>query len=187
MSIKKPIAQANFAGQPLPQRDYEGYTFTQCNFSEADLSGVVFADCTFTDCNFSLAKLTKTAFRQVRFVGCKLVGLRFEQCHEFLLAFSFERCPLDYASFTGLKLKQTRFQGCSPQEADFAGTDLSGAWFDDCNLDRAIFEGTNLERADFTTAYRFQIDPNQNRMKKARFSVAGLAGLLAQHGLEIVD
>jgi fluoroquinolone resistance protein len=172
--------------QPRPQREYEGATFAQCDFTEADLAGVGFTDCTFTDCNFSLAKLHKTAFRQVKFGGCKLVGLPFEHCHQFLLAFSFERCLLDYASFARLKIRQTRFVNCSLLEADFAGTDLNGADFAHSNLDRAIFAGTLLEGADFTTAHHFQIDPSQNRMEKARFSVAGLAGLLAHHGLEIV-
>ncbi|WP_419802798.1 hypothetical protein [Mucilaginibacter sp.] len=41
--------------------------------------------------------------------------------------------------------------------------------------------------ADFSSAYNFSIDPENNRIKKAKFSVAGLPGLLEKFGLKIVD
>lgn len=50
---------------------------------------------------------------------------------------------------------------------------------------RAVFQQTNLEKTDFTTAYNFVFDPESNRMRKARFSVYGLPGLLEKYGLEI--
>jgi hypothetical protein len=49
----------------------------------------------------------------------------------------------------------------------------------------AIFSQTNLEKADFTTAFNYQIDPEQNRMKKARFSPEGIAGLLVKYKIVI--
>jgi fluoroquinolone resistance protein len=49
----------------------------------------------------------------------------------------------------------------------------------------AIFENTILEKADFRTAYNYTIDPVQNRIKKAKFSVTGIAGLLSRYDIAI--
>ncbi len=50
---------------------------------------------------------------------------------------------------------------------------------------RTLFENTILDKTDFRTAYNFSIDPSINRMKKARFSVSGLPGLLSKYDIEI--
>ena len=92
---------------------------------------------------------------------------------------------LDYSSFFEKKMKKTRFIGCSLVEVDFARTDLSGAIFDRSNLSGAVFSQTNLENADFRAAENFSFDPEQNRMKKAKFSISGLAGLLGKYNLLI--
>jgi len=75
---------------------------------------------------------------------------------------------------------------CNLQEADFTGADLSGALFDNCDLQGALFENTNLERADLFSSYHFSIDPEKNRIRKARFSRAEIAGLLNKYDIEIL-
>jgi uncharacterized protein YjbI with pentapeptide repeats len=70
-------------------------------------------------------------------------------------------------------------------EVDFSESDLSNATFDNCDLLTATFDRTVLEKADFRTAYNYAIDPENNRIKKARFSTAGLAGLLFKYDLDI--
>jgi hypothetical protein len=50
---------------------------------------------------------------------------------------------------------------------------------------RARFERTVLEKVDFRTSYNFSIDPEVNRMKKARFSLAGIAGLLGKYDIVV--
>jgi fluoroquinolone resistance protein len=52
-------------------------------------------------------------------------------------------------------------------------------------LPRAVFDGTNLEGADLRSAYHFNIDPEKNRVKKARFSFNNVAGLLDKYGILI--
>lgn len=49
----------------------------------------------------------------------------------------------------------------------------------------AVFENTNLEKADFTTSYNYDIDPEKNRMKKAKFLQNGLHGLLLKYDLVV--
>jgi uncharacterized protein YjbI with pentapeptide repeats len=101
------------------------------------------------------------------------------------LSFDFENCLLKLAVFNKLKLKKTRFKNCNLQETDFTETDLNGSVFDNCDFQRAIFHKTNLEKADFRSSFNYSIDPELNRIRKARFSRVGIAGLLDKYGIDI--
>jgi uncharacterized protein YjbI with pentapeptide repeats len=169
----------------FPSREFEYCRFQHCVFTATDLSHFRFVECTFDDCDFSNAKLTKTTLNGIYFVNCKLLGLHFEDCNEFLFSVSFENCLLDFSSFYKRSLKKTAFKQCSLQEVDFTDADLSAASFPHCNLTRAVFENTNLEKADFRTAIGFAIDPERNKLKKARFDKTSLAGLLGKYDLRL--
>lgn len=84
-----------------------------------------------------------------------------------------------------MKLKQTVFKNSQLYEVDFTECDLSSASFDNCDLAGAIFKDTILEKADFRTAFNYSIDPELNRIKKAKFSRSGIAGLLDKYDIEI--
>lgn len=173
--------------QQLPAKGgYENCTFVNCNFSAVDVGGLNFVDCEFTACNLSNCKMVKTGWRQVSFIQCKLLGLRFDTCNDFLFAVSFDNCKLDFASFFKVKLKGTTFKDCSLHEVDFTEADLTAAVFSNCDLKDASFGATNMEKADFRTAFNYSIDPAENRLKQARFSAQGLAGLLDRYDI-IVD
>lgn len=124
MTTPKTYDKIDFTKTPLPQGEYEGCAFTDCNFSGCDLSGTVFWDCEFTQCNLSLAKLDKTALRDVSFRGCKMLGLHFDDCNSFGLALSFADCMLDHSTFVQLSLKKTVFRNCRLRETDFTQGDL---------------------------------------------------------------
>jgi len=114
-----------------------------------------------------------------------MLGLSFESCNEFGFAVSFDNCILDHCSFYQAKLKKTSFKDAKIHQADFTETDLSNSVFDNCDLFRTTFENTILEKTDFLTAYNYSIDPELNRIKKAKFSMAGIAGLLDKYDIEI--
>ena len=114
-----------------------------------------------------------------------MLGLRFDTCNEFGLSFSFERCQLNHSSFYKTKIKKTIFKNSQLREADFAKCDLTSSVFENCDLARASFENTNVEKADFRTSFNYSIDPEINRIKKARFSILGVSGLLDKYDIEI--
>ena len=114
-----------------------------------------------------------------------MLGLRFEDCNEFGLSFSFENCTLDHSSFYQTKLKKTLFNNSKLQEVDFTGCDLNSSVFNNCDLTRTTFENTVLEKADFRTSFNYSIDPEINRIKKAKFALVGIAGLLEKYDIEI--
>ena len=80
-------------------------------------------------------------------------------------------------------------------DKDFKGTDFSkngfekgeyeNCFFENCNLHKAIFDNTILEKAYFRTSYGFSIDPDHNKIRKAKFSVMGLSGLLDKYDIDI--
>lgn len=165
--------------------EYENCVFHNCDFSNWDFSGYVFLDCEFTSSNLSMAKLIKTAFRDVKFSECKMIGLHFENCNDFGLSFTIENCSLNHVSFYKRKLKGTVFRNVQFRETDFTECDLTEALFDNCDFEGAIFDGTILEKADLRTSFNYSIDPEINRIKKAKFSLYQIAGLLNKYNIEI--
>ena len=69
------------------------------------------------------------------------------------------------------------------EEVDFSETELTSAQFTDCDLRSAMFDQTNLEKVDFTTSFNYSIDPEANRIRKAKFSKEGVMGLLAKYDI----
>ena len=155
----------NYTSQPLTKGDYENCMFIECNFSNSDLSHLNFVECSFEDCDLTSANLNQTALKEVSFRNCKLLGLRFEHCNSFLMAVQFENCNLKLSSFYDLALKKTIFNNC--------------------DLGLVVFAQTVLEKADLRTAYNYNIDPELNRIRKARFSTSGLAGLLRRYDIDV--
>lgn len=182
---EKTFNKDDFTKNALTKGEYEFCTFINCDFSGSDLADIKFSECEFIDCNLSLAKLTKTSFRDVKFRSGKMLGLRFENCSEFGLLFGFENCTLNHSSFYQTKLKKTSFKNSQLREVDFTECDLTGTVFDNCDLTMATFEQTILEKADFRTSFNYSIDPEVNRIKKAKFSLPGIAGLLDKYDIEI--
>lgn len=175
----------DFTQEPLAKGEYENCMFTNCNFEEINLNDIKFMDCNFQDCNWSLVQLNGTVLREVKFKDCKMLGLQFETCNDFGLLFSFENCQLNHSTFFQMNIKKTIFRNCQLREIDFSESNLSNVIFDNCDLAQAIFINTVLDKADFRTAYNYSIDPESNRLKKAKFSILGISGLLDKYDLTI--
>ncbi len=182
---KSTVDNKDFTKEPLPKGEYEYCVFSGCDFSNSDLSEVFFSDCEFSACNLSMVNLAKATLRDITFRDCKMLGIRFDNVNQFGLGIAVENCTLNHSSFYQAKLKKTVFRNTSLQEVDFAAAELADAVFDNCDLAFATFDNTNLERADFRTAVNYSIDPELNRVKKAKFSLPGIAGLLSKYDIDI--
>lgn len=185
LTQNKVFDKIDFTQQPFSIGDYENCRFVNCNFSNCNLSNTNFTECEFAFCNLSLAQLSKTAFRDVQFKDCKLLGLRFDTCNPFLFSVRFENSVLNLSSFFKLSIKKTVFKNSTLHEVDFSETDLTQSVFDNCDLLRAIFDYTVLDKTDFRLSYNYTLDPEKNKIKKAKFSKEGVVGLLNKYDIEI--
>lgn len=176
---------ADFSIEQLEKGEYDNCRFVHCNFFEADLAGISFSETGFTGSNLSMIKIAQTTFQDIKFKECKLLGIHFEDSSELLFKVDFDQCILNLSSFYKRNLIKTVFNSCSLQEVDFTEADLTQAVFHDCDLARAIFDHTILNKADLRTAAHYSIDPATNSIKKARFSMAGISGLLDKYDIEI--
>lgn len=170
----------------LVQGEYDSCTFKQCSFSKQDFVNYTFIECVFEHCDLSSVVVKNTSLKDVHFVHCKLLGINFSEVNPFLLSFHFEYCLLSYASFYQMKLPRIHWKNCMLEEADFSEAELTGAQFIDCDLRRAMFDQTNLEKVDFRTSINYAIDPEANRIRKAKFSRDGAMGLLTKYDI-IID
>ncbi|MGV3642296.1 MAG: pentapeptide repeat-containing protein [Adhaeribacter sp.] len=181
----KTFEKEDFTKRTLAGIEFQDCLFRNCNFGQANLGRAHFSDCLFDTCNLGMATLAGVKLENARFRHCKMLGINFSPCLDFLFSVSFEHCQLDFVSFVGKKLKQTKFDHCSIKEANFADSDLTEAVFDYCDLSQTLFNRSILNKADFRTASHYLIDLELNQAKKARFSADGLQGLLAKYDLVI--
>lgn len=171
---------------------WAGQTFEQCTFqklnlSQAPLAGANFIDCRFEQCNLSRATIKNTQFNDVSFVGCVLQGLDFGTSNAFGFHVDFQSCQLDQSLFINRRLAKAKFTECSLKSVLFVRCDMTGAVFDRCDLELTKFDDNNLTQADFTTSFNIALDPDENRLKKAKFSLYSLPGLLTKHGIIIKE
>lgn len=185
INIHQTFEKVNYIDKKVNNCEFDGCIFKNCDFSNSDFSYNTFIDCEFIDCNLSVTQLTAASLKSVSFKNCKLLGIQFHSCDDFLFNVSFQKCVLDYSSFANKKMPKTNFFSCSLKETSFIGTNLTAAVFDNCNLGGAIFNETQLKETDFTSSYNYKIDPEVNPMRKAKFSVQGIPGLLEKYDIKI--
>lgn len=185
--LNQTFEKIDYSKQKLIKQEFESCKFVNCNFSNCDLSQTALIDCKFENCNLSMIKILGTGLRNVKFINCKIMGVDFSNCAEFDFAVSFEKSCLDYAFFIKNNLKKTKFEDCIIKEANFTKSDLTDAEFNNCDLSGTIFTQSNLGGVDFTTAKCFSINPDNNSVKKAKFSIYGVVGLLDKYDIIILN
>lgn len=171
--------------EDLQKGEYDTCTFTNCNFTNADLSSCRFIDCEFIECDLSNCNLTGTSFQHCDFSNCKMIGLNFEKCEPFGFSINAVDSILNHATFYQVKLPNCNFSNSKLIGADFTEADVKNVHFQNCDLESTVFQNSNLEKADFRGAMNFQIDPEKNTVKGAKFSANSLAGLLGKYQLKI--
>ena len=181
----KRFEKIDFNPSNLSIGEYENCVFFQCDFSASSFSQIEFISCEFEECNLSNVALKKTSLKDVRFKNCKMLGLHFEDCNPFLFKISIDSCMLNLSAFYQSKLKNTQFKKSSLHEVDFTEAVLTQSNFSDCDLLHANFDRTNLEKSDFRTSYNYTFDPDKNNIKKAKFSIPEVIGLLNKYDIQI--
>jgi len=175
-----------YSGKDITDREFIECTFINCNMSSSDLSRTEFTECIFENCNLSMVVLDEAVINDVKFVDCKLTGIDFSVSNELIFDIECENCKLDYSSFYQRKMPKTTFTNCSLREVDFCKAMMKESNLINCEFHKSIFSHTNLEKCDFSTSRDFNIDPSDNIVKKAKFSINEVMGLLGNNGIILV-
>jgi len=169
----------------LASKTFDDCVFMDCEFIDCSFRSVIINNCEFRNCNLSNLALTNSKMGEVLFTECKLVGLNFSSCKKLLFSIKLDRCISHMCNFSGLKMIELSFRSSEFQDCDFYEAILTGTDFSYCNLKGSLFENCDLSEADFRIATNYAIDPTQNKLKRARFSMPEVLSFLAPLELEI--
>ncbi len=149
---------------------FDNCTFVKCDFSKSIMSKCKFTECVFINCDLSLSSLKSCTFNDVRFEDSKLLGISWSSCDE-PFDVVFESCNLSQNSFHMLDLRQIKFINSLINDTGFEECNLEKAIFHKCDLQLTVFINNNLKKANFETSKNYLIDPKQNDIEKALFSL----------------
>ena len=149
---------------------FDNCTFIKCDFNKSIFYSCKFTECTFINCDLSLASLKSCTFNDVTFENSKLLGLSWSSCEE-PFDVTFDSCNLSQNSFHLLDLRQMKFKNSLIRDTGFEECNLERASFENCNLEQTVFIKNSLKKANFETSRNYLIDPSQNDLEKAQFSL----------------
>lgn len=181
-----------FSGIDFSLHDISGHNFEACRFkhslfNEADLTETVFRDVLFEECQWVMTGVDHATLGDVRFESCKIMGVNFSSCNDFGFSVDYRESVLDSLVFSRQGLRKTLFRDCRIVRTDFSDCDLRDADFNGTRFEEVVFSGCNLEKADFREAAGYEIDPMENRIRRARFRLPEAYSFLGFLGIEIVE
>lgn len=179
------FSNIDFSQEGFSAGEYESCVFNHCNISSQMLAECRFFETEFNACDLSNANLSYVSFQETVFKDCKMLGLQFHDCKAFAFSVIFENCRLDHASFFKMDLQSCSFDHCHLENVDFSEANLKKVDILACELKEARFDHTNLEKADLRASENYSIDPENNRIFGAKFSLFGIVGLLYKYGIKI--
>ena len=165
--------------------------FFHSSFAESVFRHCRFVNCVFRECDLSLIKVPESSFSSTRFENSKVIGVNWTEAHWPKAGLAnpvrFSNCAISHSTFMGLRLRGIQIVGCIAIDVDFREADLSQADFAGTDLSNSIFGKTNLSQADLSRARNYRVDPGQNILKQARFSLPEAKSLLHSMDIVLVD
>lgn len=187
------LSSRRFEGGDWAEQLIEKVSFEDCVFTDLGLEKSEFLDCSFIGCGFhavrmNLANVKGSGFQNVRFKQSRLQGIDWQATAKGMgfLDVVFEGCAMEYGSFSRMKCGGTVFKNCRLQEIDFSEAKAGGVIFEESDLKGAVFQRTDLRKADFSKAVNYALDPSENQVRDALFSMPEAVGLLREFGVKLV-
>ena len=172
----------------LVSSEFYDCAFNRCFFVESVFRNCRFVNCVFQQCDLSLVQVPDSTFSETRFEDSKVVGVNWTQADwsttRLRNPIGFFGCAISHSTFIGLSLREIQIRDCVAADVDFREADLSRADFAGTDLSRSLFSSTNLAEADLSCARNYDMDPGQNVLRQAKFSLPEAMSLL--YGLDIV-
>ncbi|RPI59565.1 MAG: pentapeptide repeat-containing protein, partial [Planctomycetaceae bacterium] len=160
------ITAEKFDGLDLSEFELARFTFDQCSFIGAVVTGTGIGSA--TSCDFSKSSGVCPAFGDIegsRFIGVKFRGVKFsgsidsvdfssstmEGAHFYEDGWTYtgrkKRQPDSMCVFAGAALGSAKFHDLCLKTPDFDGADLTGAIFASCVIEAGSFRKANLQKA----------------------------------------
>lgn len=149
----------------------------------------MFIDCEFKSSNLNLIKLDESKFLETNFKDCKITGVNWTSADwrsfSIVSPVSFESCDISFSVFNSLKLHELSIQNCKVHDVDFSECDLKGADFFKTDLMDSKFSLSKLDRCNFQEAINYYIDPLENSIEGAVFTLPEVLSLLNRFKIKI--
>lgn len=179
----------NYPSTLIEDKLFERCQFNSVNFSESQFIRCKFVDCEFNNCNLCAVQFKSSSFNNTAFFESKATGINWTLLNwshiRLSNPFQFYNSIISHSSFYGLKLQELVIEGCIAHDVDFREADLRRANLKSTDFENSQFVHTMLYAADFTEAHSYSIDPMQNDIKKAKFSLPDAIHLLDCFEIEI--
>jgi len=198
--IEQPFSKKNeyydhrFSNLNIPniiveKKRFEGCHFINVNLSESKLIRCKFVNCEFVNCNLSTVEFDASTLTEITFSESKTMGINWTKLNwphiKLHSSLQFYKSILNHSGFYGLELKELVIEECTAHDVDFRTADLSYADFRLTDFEKSQFVNTNLYAADLTEAYNYRIDPTQNNIRRAKFSLPDAIHLLDAFDIEV--
>jgi fluoroquinolone resistance protein len=174
--------EARLKQPQLTSSEFHDCTFVHCSFAESVFQTCRFINCTFKQCDLSLIQLPNSVFSAIKMEEAKIIGVDWTLADWSSIRLgdpiSFYKCDISHSTFIGLSLRGIQIKDCIASDVDFREADLSHANFADTDLSESLFSHTDLTEADLSRSRNYHIDPGQNVLKRARFSLPEAMSLL---------
>jgi fluoroquinolone resistance protein len=172
----------------LVSSEFLDCVFLRCSLVESVFRSCRFVNCAFRECDLSLIHVPDSRFSSTRVENSKVVGVDWTEADWPQAGLgnpiSFFKSAISHSTFMGLRLRDIEIRDCVAIDVDFREATLSRADFAGTDLSRSLFSSTDLSEADLSRARNYQIDPGQNLLRQARFSLPEAMSLL--YSLDIV-
>lgn len=189
--IDETFLELDFQQKELRSVNFYNCTFTNCDFSDTVFKGCKFSDCTFEGCNLNMIKVSQCEFADCSFTDTKLICVNWAEAKWPRIArqglLRFEECVLSHSTFIGLSLQKSVLKKCIARNVDFREADLTEADLSQTDFSESLFGDTNLTGADLSNAVHYAIDPGNNRIRKAKFSMPEAISLLYCMDIQLVE
>jgi fluoroquinolone resistance protein len=172
----------------LVSTEFYDCVFVRCRFVESLFQDCRLVNCTFQRCDLSLVQVPGSTFSSTRFENSNVIGVDWTQADWAAMRLGnpigFFESAISHCTFIGLSLRGIQIRDCVARDVDFREADLSHADFAGTDLSQSLFVHTDLTEADLSRAHNSRIDPGQNVLTRARFSLPEAMSLL--YSLDIV-
>lgn len=159
-----------YSDKKMDYISFDDCTFIKCDFSKTVFSSCKFIECTFIDCDLSLSTLKSCVFNDITFKKSRLIGISWSNSQEPFHV-NFDSCNISQNSFHRMDLRKMKFVNTLIKDTGFEECNLENALFDNCDLELTIFSNNNLKKSDFSTSKNYLINPKQNDLENAEFSL----------------